>query len=83
MLLLIIYEFFFFHLPSGESDVIAGLDISDLSSIVAIVNNIIIKPLEFDYSVISIPPFKYISIKSMSVQNVVDKLDLLHSVGLY
>ena len=40
------------HLPSGENDVIAGLDISDLSSIVAIVNNIIIKPLEFDYSVI-------------------------------
>ena len=51
MLFFIMYEFFF-HLPLGESGVIADLDISDLSSIVAIVNDIIIKPLEFDYSMI-------------------------------
>ena len=56
MLLLIMYEFFFFHLPLGESGVIAGLDISDLSFIVAIVNDIIIKPLEFNYSIIRFYP---------------------------
>ena len=56
MLLLIADELLFFYLPSCEGGTITSLYIGDLSSFVAIVDNIVIESLELDRRTIRFRP---------------------------